>query len=221
MLTRAQKEAEVQALNDKFSRASCVILADYRGLDVKATDELRKDLRDAAGDDEPFEYHVGKNSLLKRAVADSAHSDLAEHIEGPVAYALSYGDPVLLARVLVEYAKKHELFELKAGVVEGRTFGADEIATVATLPTLLEARAMLVGLLVAPATKPGAFAQRAGRTVGPADEGPPGCSRGRMKSETWLSGWLSKPPGRVPAETKFGDSGSPNLLIEGLKKCPI
>jgi large subunit ribosomal protein L10 len=153
VLTRQEKETEVQELNEKFSRATSVFLADYRGLDVKATDELRQKLREGAGDDEPFEYHVGKNSLLRRAVEGSDASPLAEHLSGPTAYAISYGDPVSLARVLVEYANKSDDFELKGAVVEGRAFGADEVAVVATLPTLLEARAMLVGLLQAPATK--------------------------------------------------------------------
>lgn len=153
MLTREQKETEVRTLSDKFSRATSVFLADYRGLDVKATDELRQKLREGAGDGEPFEYHVGKNSLLRRAVEGSTAAQLTDHLSGPTAYAISYGDPVALARVLVDYAKDRETFELKAAVVDGRAFGPDELAVVATLPTLLEARASLVGLLMAPASK--------------------------------------------------------------------
>ena len=78
MLTRQEKETEVQELNEKFSRATSVFLADYRGLDVKATDDLRQKLREGAGDGEPFEYHVGKNSLLRRAVEGSDASPLAD-----------------------------------------------------------------------------------------------------------------------------------------------
>lgn len=153
MLTRAEKEQEVRSLSEKFSRATSVFLADYRGLDVKAVNELRVQLREGAGDAEAFEYHVGKNALLLRAVEGSDVSSLAEHLSGPTAYAISYGDPVTLARVLVDYAEKSNHFELKAGVVEGRAFGPDDVATVATLPTLQEARGKIVGLLVAPATK--------------------------------------------------------------------
>lgn len=153
MLTREQKEAEVQLLSEKFDRATSIFLADYRGLDVKAVDELRKQLREGAGDAEPFEYHVGKNSLLRRALEGSAVSPLAEHLTGPTAYAISYGDPVSLARVLVGYASKSDDFALKGAVVEGRSFDADEVAVVATLPTLQEARAKIVGILQAPASK--------------------------------------------------------------------
>ena len=153
MLTRQEKEAEIEALSEKFKRATSVFLADYRGLDVKATDELRTRLREGAGEEEPFEYHVGKNSLLRRAIEGSDASQLADHISGPTAYAISYGDPVALARVLVDYAKKSDDFELKGAVVEGRAFGADDVGVVATLPTLKEARASLVGLVQAPATK--------------------------------------------------------------------
>jgi large subunit ribosomal protein L10 len=153
VLTREQKEAEVQELSEKFSRATSVFLADYRGLDVKSVDELRQKLREGAAEEEPFEYHVGKNSLLRRAVEGSDASALSEHLNGPTSYAISYGDPISLARVLVDYAKKSDDFSLKGAVVEGRAFGADEVGVVATLPTLQEARGALVGILQAPASK--------------------------------------------------------------------
>ena len=67
MRTRTQKEEEIRSLSEKFSRATSVFLADYRGLDVHAVDELRGKLREGAGEEGSYEYHVGKNSLLLRA----------------------------------------------------------------------------------------------------------------------------------------------------------
>jgi large subunit ribosomal protein L10 len=150
MLTRTQKEESVAELRDKFGRAKSVIVADYRGLSVGQVDALRGKLR-AAG--EGFEYRVAKNTLLRRATADTGLAPLAESFEGPTAIALAFGDPVRLAKVLVDYAKENGKFEVKAGYMDGRTLTPADIATIATLPSLDELRGKLVGLLQAPAQK--------------------------------------------------------------------
>jgi large subunit ribosomal protein L10 len=146
-----QKEEQVAALREKFSRASCVYLADFRGLDVEAGNELRRRLRSEGGDD--FEYRVIKNTVLRFAAGDTVVEDVAAHLQGPTAVAISYGDPVGLARVLTNFAKDHEVFTLKAGVLEGNAVDAAEIAKIATLPSLDRLRGMLIGLIQAPATK--------------------------------------------------------------------
>ncbi len=151
MLTRAQKEAQVSELRERFGRAASVFLADYRGLDVQSVDQLRRKLR--VEGDGSFEYRVVKNRLLKRAAEGLEAASLCEHLDGPRALAFSFGDPVALAKLLVDYAKEHEVFELKAGVVSGRSVGPSEIATLAMLPTLEQLRGQLVGLLQAPAGK--------------------------------------------------------------------
>jgi large subunit ribosomal protein L10 len=151
MLSRVQKENEVAALRDRFGRATSVFVADYRGLDVGSVDALRRELRQKG--EGAYEYRVTKNTLLRLAVEGSTAEPLREHFEGPTALAFSFGDPVGLAKVLVDYAKDHEVFELRGGLVEGRPVGQAEIATLATLPGLDELRAKLIGLLQAPATK--------------------------------------------------------------------
>ena len=151
MLTRAQKETEVTELQDRFQRASSVFLAEYRGLTVAAVDRLRARLR--AEGQGAFEYRVSKNTLLRRAAAGSAGESLVPHLRGPTAIAFSFGDPARLAKLLVDYARENEVFQLRAGVVQGRTVGAAEIATLATLPSLDELRGRLIGLVQAPATK--------------------------------------------------------------------
>jgi large subunit ribosomal protein L10 len=151
VLTRAQKQDQVAELKDKFGRATCVYLADYRGIDVQSVNQLRRRIRaEGAGD---FEYRVAKNSVIKRAAADSNVEGITQHFEGPTAVALSYGDPVGLAKILVDFAKEHEVFELKAGIVEGKAVEPGEIGQLATLPSLEALRATLVGLVQAPATK--------------------------------------------------------------------
>ncbi len=151
MLTRAQKQEFVTEWKDKLARASCVYLVDYRGLDVPAANALRARIRrEGQG---TWEYRVAKNTLLKRACADTRAAAIAEQLEGPTGVALSYGDPVGLARVLSEFAKDHEVFALRAGVLEGAPVTAAEIGKLATLPSLGQLRAKLAGLLQAPAVK--------------------------------------------------------------------
>ena len=151
MLTRTQKEEQVAELNEKFSRAKSVYVADYRGLDVAAADDLRKRIRrEGAGD---FEYRVAKNAVLRRASVDLDVAGLANHFEGPTAVAISFGDPVGLAKILSDFAKDHEVFELKGGLVDGEVIDTAQIAALAKLPSMDALRGMIVGLLQASATK--------------------------------------------------------------------
>jgi large subunit ribosomal protein L10 len=151
VLTRAQKEEQVSELKAKFGRATGVFVADYCGLTVDEVNELRSGLRG----DEPdqSEYSVTKNSVLKLAVADTELSPLADCFVGPTAIAISYGDPVRVAKVLVDCGEKNEAFELKGGFLDGKSLDVAEVGKLATLPSLLELRGKIVGLIQAPATK--------------------------------------------------------------------
>jgi len=151
VLTRAKKEEQVAELKEKLGRATSVYLADYRGIDVQSVNLLRRRIRSEGEGD--FEYRVAKNSVMRRAVADGGAESLIGHLDGPTAVALSYGDPVGLAKIMVDFAKEHEVFELKGGIVEGKAVEPGEIGQLATLPSLDALRGMLVGLLQAPATK--------------------------------------------------------------------
>jgi len=151
VLTRAQKQSQVEELKEKFGRATSVYVADYRGLNVDAANKLRSRVRKEG--DGAFEYRVTKNAVLRRAAEGSDVAGIVDHFRGPTAVAISFGDPVGLAKILDEFAKDHEVFEIKGGVVDGAPLGRAEIATLATLPSLDALRGKLVGLLQAPATK--------------------------------------------------------------------
>lgn len=151
MLTRVQKEEQAAELKDRFNRATCVYVADYRGLGVEAVNALRRRVR-SEGKGE-YEYRVTKNSVLRRAAEGSDVAGIVELFRGPTAVALSYSDPAGLAKILQEFAKDHEAFEVKGGVLDGAPVGREEIATLASLPSLDELRGQIVGLVQAPATK--------------------------------------------------------------------
>jgi large subunit ribosomal protein L10 len=150
MLTRAQKQEQVEELREKLGKATSVIVADYRGIDVQSINSLRGKIRSG---EEEYEYHVAKNSLLRRAAEGGPAELIAEQFQGPTAVALSYGDPIGLAKIMVDFAKAHEVFELRGGVLDGRAINGDELAQLATLPSLDELRSKLVGLIQAPAQK--------------------------------------------------------------------
>ena len=151
MLSRAQKEAQVEELREKLTRATCMYVVDYRGIDVESANQLRRRVRKEG--DGQFEYRVLKNAVLRRAAEGSDFAALAEDFEGPTAVALSFGDPAGLAKILDQFAGDHEVFQLKGAVVDGERLGRAEIAILATLPSLDELRGKIAGLLLAPATK--------------------------------------------------------------------
>jgi len=141
----------VAELKDKFSRATCLYLVDYRGLDVESVNKLRRRVRKEG--DGKHEYRVLKNSVLRRATEGSDYAQIAEKFVGPTAVALSFGDPVGLAKILDSFAEENQAFALKGGVVDGSALSRAEIAVLATLPSLDELRGKIAGLLLAPATK--------------------------------------------------------------------
>ena len=151
MLTRQQKEDQVAELKDKFGRATSVFVADYKGLGVDQMETLRGDLRKAEASES--EFRVAKNTVLRLASAGSPAEGLSEHFAGTTSIAMSFGDPVALAKTLVDYAKQNEAFEIRSAVVDGEVLGDAEIKHLSTLPSLDELRGKIVGLLQAPAGK--------------------------------------------------------------------
>ncbi len=148
MHTRQQKEQLVHELHEKFAAMNSAIAVDYRGLTVKEAQDLRRRCR-AAGEGQ-IEYRVAKNTLLRRAVDGTSASALVEYLTGPTAVALSFDEPWALAKVLVDYAKENEKFEIKGGVIEGEIVDLDSIRKLAALPSRQELRGMLAGTLQAP-----------------------------------------------------------------------
>jgi large subunit ribosomal protein L10 len=151
MLTRQQKEEQVAELREKFERATSVFVADYRGLGVGQMEKLRGDIREAEASES--EFRVAKNTVLRLASEGGPAEGLQEHFTGTTSIAISFGDPVALAKTLVEYAKDNEAFELRSAVLEGQVLDTGEISNLATLPSLDELRGKIVGLLQAPAGK--------------------------------------------------------------------
>jgi large subunit ribosomal protein L10 len=147
---REIKEAAVNELLDRLGRAKAAIVANYQGLTVATVMEIRRTFR-AAG----VEYKVVKNTLMKRALAGSKREKIGAVFTGTTAVAFKYDDEVSkLGKAAKDIAKKFEKFQVKAGFVENEVIeGAKAVDVMASLPTLDEARAQLLGIINAPAAK--------------------------------------------------------------------
>ena len=142
------KQQIVSEVNQAASSALSAVLADYRGVTVEDMTALRKNARE-----NKVYLRVVRNTLLKRAVADTEFECIQEVLVGPTVLAFSQEDPGAAARVLKDFAKENDDFEIKALSVGGQLMDASQIDVLAKLPTLDQARSMLMSVMLAPVTK--------------------------------------------------------------------
>ena len=142
------KQQIVSEVNQAASSALSAVLADYRGVSVEDMTALRKNARE-----NKVYLRVVRNTLLKRAVADTEFECIQEVLVGPTILALSQEDPGAAARILKDFAKENDDFEIKALSVGGQLMDASQIDVLAKLPTVDQARSMLMSVMLAPVTK--------------------------------------------------------------------
>ena len=140
-----QKKQVVDEIAEKLKNSKSTIVVDYRGLTVGEVTELRKQLREAG-----IDFKVYKNSMSRRAADAADLSGLNEALTGPNAIAFSNDDVVAPAKILNDFAKKHEALELKAGVIEGNIATVEEVKAFADLPSREGLLSMLLSVLQAP-----------------------------------------------------------------------
>ncbi|MDF0727590.1 50S ribosomal protein L10 [Cytobacillus sp. S13-E01] len=140
-----QKKQIVTEIADKFRASKSTIVVDYRGLSVGEVTELRKQLRDAG-----IDFKVYKNTLTRRAAEAAELAGLNDALTGPNAIAFSNEDVVAPAKILNDFAKKHEALEIKAGVIEGNLATLEEVKALAELPSREGLLSMLLSVLQAP-----------------------------------------------------------------------
>ena len=142
------KQQIVSEVNQAASSALSAVLADYRGVTVEDMTALRKNARA-----NKVYLRIVRNTLLKRAVADTEFECIQEVLVGPTILAFSQEDPGAAARVLKDFAKENDDFEIKALSVGGQLMDASQIDVLAKLPTVDQARSMLMSVMLAPVTK--------------------------------------------------------------------
>ena len=146
-MDRSQKADSVAQLSDVFNEAGVVVITRNLGMSVAQSTELRSKMRDAGAS-----YKVAKNRLAKLALKDTDYAGLEEYLNGPTAIAYST-DPVAAAKAAVEFAKTTDKIEIVGGSMGAQKLDEAGVRALASMPSLDELRAKLVGLVNAPATK--------------------------------------------------------------------
>ena len=146
-MDRSQKAESVAQLNAVFNEVGVVVITRNLGMSVAQSTDLRGKVRDAGAT-----YKVAKNRLAKLAIKDTAYEGIGDMLTGPTAIAASV-DPVAAAKAVVDFAKTNDKIEIVGGAMGSLVLDANGIKALASMPSLDELRAKLVGLVQAPATK--------------------------------------------------------------------
>ncbi len=143
-----QKEEEVKALAEKFKEAKVILITDYRGINVADDTKLRNDIRSANA-----QYKIIKNNIVKRALNLNGESGLDSLLEGPTAVVMGNEDYLEPAKVIYNFSKNNDFYKIKGGIIEGKVMTAEEIITLAKLPSRETLLSMLAGGLLGTISK--------------------------------------------------------------------
>lgn len=138
-----QKKEEVKKLAEEMKEAKLILLTDYRGINVADDTVLRRDLRNTNS-----KYTIIKNNITRRALAECGIEGLEDKLEGPTAVVISKEDYLEPSKVIYKYSKDNEFYQIKGGVIEGKVMTAEEIITLAKLPSRETLLSMLAGALL-------------------------------------------------------------------------
>ncbi len=138
------KKAVVAEVSAQVANAETIVVAEYRGVAVSDLTVLRKKARESG-----VYLRVLKNTLVRRAVADTPFAGLAQHMVGPLIYSIS-ADPVAAAKVLNDFAKTNDKLILKAGSYAGKVMNEASVKELASIPSREELLAKLLGVMQAP-----------------------------------------------------------------------
>jgi large subunit ribosomal protein L10 len=149
LVKKEDKERVVAELTERLRTTETLLVADYRGLTMPQIDELRSKLIEHGA-----RFAVVKNTLLRRAAEAAGSDTLLALLEGPTAIAFleSGGDPVAVAKALVDAARETRVLEVRGGMLEGRPIEAAEIESLAKLPPLGVLRGQVLATVIAPLT---------------------------------------------------------------------
>ena len=147
MMNREQKKNYIADMTSKFENSKAIMVTHYQGLTMPQLDELRAKMREHG-----IVFKITKNRITKLALEKTKCKDLSDLFTGPTAVAFGE-DAIMSARVLSKFAKDHESLKLIGGIMDNEVLDQAAVLNVANLPTLDEARANIVGILNAPASK--------------------------------------------------------------------
>ena len=138
-----QKKEEVSKLAEEFKTSKIILLTDYRGINVEDVTSLRNDIRNTNS-----KYRVIKNNITRRALKEAGIEDLEEQLVGPTAVITNSEDYLEAAKAIYNFTKDNDYYKIKGGVIEGKVMTAEEIITLAKLPSKDTLISMLAGALL-------------------------------------------------------------------------
>ena len=144
-MKREDKTSYVNSLKEFLNNNEAMMIYHYQGLNVNQLDDLRNQMRESGA-----LLKVTKNRITKIALKDTQHEEAISLFSGQTGVALSK-DPITLAKTLVNFQKKNDMLKIVGGVMDSKVLAPEDVAQIATLPTLDEARAKIVGILQTPA----------------------------------------------------------------------
>ena len=147
MMTKEQKQNYISEMTTQFENSKAIMVTHYKGLTMPQLDELRKQMREHG-----IIFKITKNRITKLALEKTKCKDLANLFTGPTAVAFGE-DAIMSARILSKFAKDNENLKLIGGLMDNEILDQAGVLNVANLPTLDEARANIVGILNASASK--------------------------------------------------------------------
>ena len=147
MMNKEQKKNYITEMTANFENSEAVLVTHYQGLTVKQLDELRKQMREQG-----IQFKITKNRITKLALEKTKCKDLTNLFTGPTAVALSK-DAISTAKILTKFSKENNNLKILGGIMGKEILDVAAVANVATLPTLDEARAKIIGILTSPAQK--------------------------------------------------------------------
>ena len=142
-----KKKNYIEEMKSFFNKTSSVLITHYQGLTVKQIDELRSEMRKHG-----VLFKITKNRITKLALEGSKFKKLENLFSGPTAIAFSE-DAIISAKILTKFAKNNSNLKIIGGIMEEESLSAEDVKKIATLPTLNEARAKIVGILTSSAQK--------------------------------------------------------------------
>ena len=146
-MNKEKKQSYIKEMTAQFEKSEAVLVTHYQGLSVKQLDNLRKQMREHG-----IQFKITKNRITKIALEKSRCKDLSNLFTGPTAVALSK-DAISSAKILTKFSKENENLKILGGIMGKEILDVAAVANVATLPTLDEARAKIIGILRSPAQK--------------------------------------------------------------------
>jgi large subunit ribosomal protein L10 len=147
MMNKDKKKLYIEEMKGFFSKTSSIFVTHYQGLTVKEIDLLRSEMRNHG-----ILFKITKNKITKLALAGSKFSKLENLFSGPTAVAFS-DDAITSAKILTKFAKTNKNLKIIGGIMDKEPLSTEEVEIIATLPTLDEARAKIIGILATPAQK--------------------------------------------------------------------